>query len=36
LKPVRDTAGQSECPMAQLPAGLDAALAAAQAVAAAL
>ena len=36
LKPLRDTAGQSECPMAQLPAGLDAALAAAQAVAAAL
>jgi len=35
LKPLRDTAGQSECPMAQLPAGLDAALAAAQAAAAA-
>ena len=30
LKPLRDTAGQSECPMAQLPAGLDAALAAVQ------
>jgi histidyl-tRNA synthetase len=29
LKPLRDAAGQSECPMAQLPAGLDAALAAA-------
>jgi histidyl-tRNA synthetase len=35
LKPLRDTAGQSECPIAQLPAGLDAALTAAQAVAAA-
>ncbi len=34
LKPLRDTAGQSECPIAQLPAGLDAALAAAQAAAA--
>ncbi len=34
LKPLRDTAGQSECPLAQLPAGLDAALAAAQAAAA--
>ena len=30
LKPLRDTAGQSECPIAQLPAGLDAALAAVQ------
>ncbi|MGN6453601.1 MAG: histidine--tRNA ligase, partial [Steroidobacteraceae bacterium] len=29
LKPLRDAAGQSECPLAQLPAGLDAALAAA-------
>jgi len=29
LKPLRDAAGQSECPMAQLPAGIDAALAAA-------
>jgi len=29
LKPLRGAAGQSECPMAQLPAGLDAALAAA-------
>jgi histidyl-tRNA synthetase len=35
LKPLRDTAGQSECPIAQLPAGLDAALAAAQGAAAA-
>jgi len=34
LKPLRDTAGQSECPIAQLPAGLDAALAAARATAA--
>jgi histidyl-tRNA synthetase len=34
LKPLRDTAGQSECPIAQLPAGLDAALAAARAAAA--
>jgi len=31
LKPLRDTSGQSECPIAQLPAGLDAALAAARA-----
>ena len=31
LKPLRDTAGQSECPIAQLPSGLDAALAAARA-----
>ena len=31
LKPLRATAGQSECPLAQLPAGLDAALAAARA-----
>jgi histidyl-tRNA synthetase len=29
VKPLRDSAGQSECPIAQLPAGLDAALAAA-------
>jgi histidyl-tRNA synthetase len=35
LKPLRDTSGQSECPVAQLPAGLDAALAAARAAAAA-
>ena len=35
LKPLRDTAGQSECPIAQLPAGLDAALTAAQATPAA-
>jgi histidyl-tRNA synthetase len=35
LKPLRDTSGQSECPLAQLPAGLDAALAAARAAAAA-
>jgi histidyl-tRNA synthetase len=34
LKPLRDTAGQIECPMAQLPAGLDTALAAARAAAA--
>jgi histidyl-tRNA synthetase len=34
LKPLRDTAGQSECPLAELPAGLDAALAAARAAAA--
>jgi histidyl-tRNA synthetase len=34
LKPLRDTVGQSECPIAQLPAGLDAALAAARATAA--
>ena len=34
LKPLRDTSGQSECPIAQLPAGLDAALAAARAAAA--
>jgi histidyl-tRNA synthetase len=34
LKPLRDTSGQSECPQAQLPAGLDAALAAARAAAA--
>jgi histidyl-tRNA synthetase len=34
LKPLRETAGQSECPIAQLPAGLDAALAAARAAAA--
>jgi histidyl-tRNA synthetase len=34
LKPLRGTAGQSECPIAQLPAGLDAALAAARAAAA--
>jgi histidyl-tRNA synthetase len=33
LKPLRDTAGQSECPIAQLPARLDAALAAARAAA---
>jgi histidyl-tRNA synthetase len=31
VKPLRDGAGQSECPMAQLPAGLDAALNAARA-----
>ena len=31
LKPLRDPSGQSECPIAQLPAGLDAALAAARA-----
>ena len=31
LKPLRDTSGQSECPIAQLPAGLDAALTAARA-----
>ncbi|HXI67547.1 MAG TPA: His/Gly/Thr/Pro-type tRNA ligase C-terminal domain-containing protein, partial [Steroidobacteraceae bacterium] len=31
LKPLRAPAGQSECPLAQLPAGLDAALAAARA-----
>jgi len=36
LKPLRDTSGQSECPIAQLPAGLDAALAAARATAAAV
>jgi len=35
LKPLRDTSGQSECPVAQLPAGLDAALGAARAAAAA-
>jgi histidyl-tRNA synthetase len=29
LKPLRDSSGQSECPIAQLPAGLDKALAAA-------
>jgi hypothetical protein len=34
LKPLRDTAGQIECPIAQLPAGLDTALAAARAAAA--
>jgi histidyl-tRNA synthetase len=34
LKPLRDTSGQSECPVAQLPGGLDAALMAARAVAA--
>jgi histidyl-tRNA synthetase len=34
LKPLRDTSGQSECPIAQLPGGLDAALAAARAAAA--
>ena len=34
LKPLRETAGQSECPIAQLPAGLDAALATARAAAA--
>jgi len=34
LKPLRDTSGQSECPVAQLPAGLDAALVAARAAAA--
>jgi histidyl-tRNA synthetase len=33
LKPLRDSSGQSECPIAQLPAGLDAALAAAAAAA---
>jgi len=33
---LRDTSGQSECPIAQLPAGLDAALAAARATAAAV
>jgi histidyl-tRNA synthetase len=31
LKPLRDTSGQSECPVAQLPGGLDAALVAARA-----
>jgi histidyl-tRNA synthetase len=35
LKPLRDPSGQSECLVAQLPAGLDAALAAARAAAAA-
>ena len=35
LKPLRETSGQSECPVAQLPAGLDAALAAARDAAAA-
>jgi len=30
LKPLRDSSGQSECAIAQLPAGLDAALAAAR------
>ena len=34
LKPLRESAGQSECPIAQLPAGLDAALTAARAAAA--
>jgi hypothetical protein len=29
LKPLRDSSGQSECPIAQLAPGLDAALAAA-------
>ena len=33
LKPLRDTSGQSECPVAQLPGGLDAALVAARAAA---
>jgi histidyl-tRNA synthetase len=36
LKPLRDMSGQSECPIAQLPTGLDAALAAARAAAAAV
>ena len=36
LKPLRDTSGQSECAIAQLPAGLDAALAAARAATAAV
>jgi histidyl-tRNA synthetase len=36
LKPLRATAGQSECPLAQLPAGLDVALAAARAAGAEL
>jgi hypothetical protein len=31
---LRDTSGQSECPVAQLPGGLDAALVAARAAAA--
>jgi histidyl-tRNA synthetase len=34
LKPLRDTSGQSECPVAQLPGRLDAALVAARAAAA--
>jgi histidyl-tRNA synthetase len=34
LKPLRGSGGQSECPIAQLPAGLDAALAAARGAAA--
>ena len=34
LKPLRDTSGQSECPLAQLPAGLDTALAVARSAAA--
>jgi histidyl-tRNA synthetase len=34
LKPLRDTSGQSECPVTQLPGGLDAALVAARAAAA--
>ena len=34
LKPLRDTSGQSECPIGQLSAGLDAALAAARVAAA--
>ena len=36
LKPLRDTSGQSECAIAQLPAGLDAALVAARAATAAV
>jgi histidyl-tRNA synthetase len=36
LKPLRDTSGQSECPVAQLPGALDVALAAARAAAAAV
>ena len=34
VKPLRDTSGQSECPIAQLAPGLDAALATARAAAA--
>ena len=33
MKPLRDSSGQSECPIAQLPGGLDMALAAARAAA---
>jgi len=33
MKPLRDSSGQSECPIAQLPGGLDTALAAARAAA---